>query len=79
MFEARGEIIEMLKKELEADKASTERKWGRQALYIERLAKNNRELYGLLEDHMPSLKPLSEKGVIELESGEEEEKDATLF
>lgn len=59
-LEARKEIIATLEKELEADKASTERKWRRQADSIDKLKSNNRELVGMLEDHVPSLKSLSD-------------------
>lgn len=75
MFEARLEIIERMRKELEAEKASTERRWKRQGINIESLARNNRELYGELEAHIPSLKPLSDSEFLELESGIEEEND----
>ena len=78
LFEKRQEIINLLKKELDADKASTERKWRRQALYIDQLASNNRDLYGMLEDHIPSLKPLSDSELPELKDGIENENQETL-
>lgn len=73
MFEARDEIINALRLELEADKRSAEKRWRRQGAYIEKLDRNNSQLYGELQAHVPSLKPLKESETLELESGEEEE------
>ncbi len=68
MFEARDEVILALKQELDADKRSAEKRWKRQGLYIEKLARNNTQLYGELEAHIPSLKPLKEPNNLEIES-----------
>jgi hypothetical protein len=69
MFEARDEIISVMKKELDAEKASAERRWKRQEVYIEKLSRNNTQLYGELEAHVPSLKPLN--SFPQLEQGDE--------
>jgi hypothetical protein len=81
MFEARDEIIEALKQELDADKRSAEKRWKRQGVYIEKLARNNSQLYGELEAHIPSLKPLKEPSNLALGSGEDgnEEDQETLI
>ncbi|MEK9178541.1 MAG: DUF2130 domain-containing protein [Patescibacteria group bacterium] len=79
-LEARKEIIAVMEKDLEADKTSTDRKWRRQEAIIEKLKSNHRDLYGMLEDHIPSLKSLSDSDMFELESGEsEEDKEQSLF
>nr|MBI5456104.1 DUF2130 domain-containing protein [Candidatus Levybacteria bacterium] len=64
MFEARDEIINALKIELEADKRSAEKRWKRQGAYIEKLDRNNSRLYGELQAHIPSLKPLKEPNIL---------------
>jgi len=81
MFEARDEIIDALKQELDADKRSAEKRWKKQGLYIEKLARNNSQLYGELEAHIPSLKPLKEPRNLELESetGSDEEDQEALI
>jgi hypothetical protein len=81
MFEARDEVILALKQELDADKRSAEKRWKRQSLYIEKLARNNSQLYGELEAHIPSLKPLKEPGniAIESETGGDEDIQKTLI
>ncbi len=58
-FEARDEIILTMKKELDSEKKSTEKRWQRQEVYIDKLARNNNQLYGELQAHIPSLKPLN--------------------
>ncbi len=68
MFEARDEIIDALKQELVADKRSADKRWKKQEIYIEKLARNNSQLYGELEAHIPSLKPLKEPSRLTLES-----------
>ncbi len=73
MFEARDEIINALRLELEADKRGAEKRWRRQGTYIEKLDRNNSQLYGELQAHIPSLKPLKEPGILGLESGVEDE------
>lgn len=78
-FEARKEIIDSMRQELESEKANTERRWKRQATTIDNLARNNREIYGELEAHIPSLKPLGEGEALELESGEDEESNIPLL
>lgn len=79
MFEARDEIINALKIELEADKRSSEKRWKRQGAYIEKLDRNNSRLYGELQAHIPSLKPLKEPNILELEEGNNEnEKDSLI-
>lgn len=80
MFEARDEIIDALKQELDADKRSAEKRWKRQGLYIEKLARNNSQLYGELEAHIPSLKPLKEPGDLRLasETGNEEDQETLI-
>lgn len=79
MFEARDEIINALKVELEADKRSSEKRWKRQGAYIEKLDRNNSRLYGELQAHIPSLKPLKEPNILELEEGNDEnEKDSLI-
>ncbi|MBI2621648.1 MAG: DUF2130 domain-containing protein [Candidatus Levybacteria bacterium] len=72
-FEARREIIQRMRQELESEQASTERRWKRQAATIDALSKNNREIYGELEAHIPSLKPLGNGEILELQSGDEED------
>lgn len=69
-FEARDEIIATMKKELDSEKSSTERRWKRQEVYIDKLASNNNQLYGELQAHIPSLKPLNTE-ILELDDGEE--------
>lgn len=78
-FEARKEIIDRMRQELESEKANTERRWKRQATTIDSLARNNREIYGELEAHIPSLKPLGEGEALELESGRDEESNLPLL
>jgi hypothetical protein len=80
MFEARDEIIEALKQELDADKRSAEKRWKRQGVYIEKLARNNSQLYGELEAHIPSLKPLKEPNNLRLasETGNEEDQETLI-
>ncbi len=78
MFEARDEIIDALKQELDADKRSAEKRWKRQGAYIEKLARNNSQLYGELEAHIPSLKPLKEPNNLRIESGNEEEQETLV-
>lgn len=68
-FEARDEIISSMKKELDAEKKSTEKRWQRQEASIDKLSRNNNQLYGELQAYIPSLKPL-QSGELELESGE---------
>ncbi len=68
-FDARDEIITVMKKELEAEKSSTERRWERQRVNIEKLSRNNSQLYGELQAHIPSLKPLNTE-LLELDNGE---------
>jgi hypothetical protein len=70
-FEARDEIIATMRKELDSEKSSTERRWKRQEVYIDKLARNNNQLYGELQAHIPSLKPLSTE-VLKLEDGSDE-------
>lgn len=79
MFEARDEIINALKLELEADKRGAEKRWKRQGVYIEKLDRNNSRLYGELQAHIPSLKPLKEPNILELEDGSEENEENTLI
>src|SRR3989344_595075 len=69
MFEARDEIINALRLELEADKRGAEKRWRRQGSYIEKLDRDNSQLSGELQAHIPSLKPLKEPGILGLESG----------
>ena len=79
-FEARREIIQKMRQELEAEQASTERRWKRQSTIIDALARNNREIYGELEAHIPSLKPLNDGELLELGTGDEEDDEGpTLF
>jgi hypothetical protein len=78
MFEARDEIIDALKQELDADKRSAEKRWKRQGVYIEKLARNNSQLYGELEAHIPSLKPLKEPRNLAIGSGDDEDKEALI-
>lgn len=73
MFEARDEIISALKLEVEADKRSAEKRWKRQGAYIEKLDRNNSRLYGELQAHIPSLKPLKEIETPLLEEGTDEQ------
>jgi hypothetical protein len=73
MFEARDEIINALKIELEADKRSAEKRWGRQGAYIEKLDRNNSRLYGELQAHIPSLKPLKEIEMLKIGESNEQE------
>lgn len=73
-FEQRDELISMMKKELDSEKASTERRWKRQEVYIDKLDRNNNQLYGELQAHIPSLKPLT-ADILELESAD----DDTVF
>ncbi len=75
MFESRDEIIEALKQELVADKRSADKRWKKQELYIERLARNNSQLYGELEAHIPSLKLLKEPNILGIEDGSNDEAD----
>ena len=75
-FEARREIIQRMRQELESEQASTERRWKRQAATIDALSKNNREIYGELEAHIPSLKPLGDGELLELQGGDEEDSQA---
>jgi hypothetical protein len=70
-FEQRNELIAIMKKELDSEKSSTERRWKRQETYIDKLARNNDQLYGELEAHIPSLKPLSSDR-LELENAGDE-------
>lgn len=79
MFEARDEIINALKFELEADKRGSEKRWKRQGAYIEKLDRNNSRLYGELQAHIPSLKPLKEPNILEIGDGNQEnEKDSLI-
>lgn len=71
-FEARDEIISAMQKDLELERASTERRWEKQRVNIEKLARNNNQLYGELSAHIPSLKPLN-SDVLELDDGEDNE------
>ncbi len=75
MFEARDEVINALKLELEADKRSAEKRWKRQGAYIEKLDRNNSRMYGELEAHIPSLKPLKEARVLGIEAENTEENE----
>lgn len=79
MFEARDEIINALKIELEADKRSAEKRWKRQGTYIEKLDRNNSRMYGELEAHIPSLKPLKEPDLLSLGEGNDEIEQETLI
>jgi hypothetical protein len=79
MFEARDEIINALKIELEADKRSAEKRWKRQGAYIEKLDRNNSRLYGELQAHIPALKPLKEPNMLELEDGSDSDEQETLI
>jgi len=79
MFEARDEIISALKLELEADKRSAEKRWKRQGAYIEKLDRNNSRMYGELEAHIPSLKPLKELNILEIEDGNDETEQESLL
>lgn len=79
MFEARDEIINALKIELEADKRSAEKRWKRQGAYIEKLDRNNSRMYGELEAHIPSLKPLKEPDLLSLNEGNDEIEQETLI
>lgn len=78
-LEARKEIIETMEKELEADKASTDRKWRRQVDNIGKLKNNNRELVGMLEDHVPALKTLTENEYPKIDDGEDETEQESLI
>ena len=71
-FEARDEIISTMHRDLELERASTERRWEKQRANIDKLARNNNQLYGELQAHIPSLKPLSTE-VLELDSGDEKD------
>lgn len=79
MFEARDEIINALKLELEADKRSAEKRWKRQGAYIEKLDRNNSRMYGELEAHIPSLKPLKEPNILEIEDGSDDNEQESLI
>lgn len=79
MFEARDEIISALKVELEADKRSAEKRWKRQGAYIEKLDRNNSRLYGELQAHIPSLKPLKEPNVLGIEDGSTDNDQESLL
>ncbi len=68
-FEQRDELIDVMKKELDSEKSTTERRWKRMETYIEKLSRNNNQLYGELQAHIPSLKPLA-SDALELEEGE---------
>ncbi len=68
MFESRDETINALRTELDADKRGAEKRWKRQGAYIDKLDRNNSQLYGELQAHIPSLKPLQSDN-IELSSG----------
>lgn len=68
-FEARDEIITTMKRELESEKVSTERRWKKQEVNIEKLSRNNNQLYGELQAHIPSLKPLN-TDIIEISDGD---------
>lgn len=69
MFEARDEIVKNLGKELDSEISSTERRWRRQRGYIDKLSRNNNQLYNELQAHIPSLKPLGDGGMLSLENG----------
>ncbi|KKR76178.1 MAG: hypothetical protein UU21_C0016G0006 [Candidatus Levybacteria bacterium GW2011_GWA2_40_8] len=75
LFEARKEIIDRMSEDLEGEIAWNERRWKKRKEEIDKLKRNNREIYGILESHIPSLKPLKEAEVFELESGEGETTD----
>lgn len=79
MFEARDEIINALKVELEADKRGAEKRWKRQGAYIEKLDRNNSRMYGELEAHIPSLKPLKESNLLELKDINDENEQESLI
>lgn len=79
MFEARDEIINALKLELEADKRGSEKRWKRQGAYIEKLDRNNSRMYGELEAHIPSLKPLKESNILELKDENDEAEQESLI
>ncbi len=79
MFEARDEIINALKLELEADKRSAEKRWGRQGAYIEKLDRNNSRLYGELQAHIPSLKPLKEPDFLQIEGSNDDKEQESLL
>lgn len=70
MFEAREEIVRNLEKELDSEISSTERRWRRQKDYIDKLSRNNNQLYNELQAHIPSLKPLGDGEMLALENGE---------
>lgn len=67
MFEARDEIISAMRLELEADKRGAEKRWKRQGAYIEKLDRNNSRIYGELQSYIPSLKPLKETELLQIE------------
>lgn len=77
-FEQRNEIIDTLRKELTTEIASTERRWKRQEETIRKLASNNNQLYGELQAHIPSLKPLKGDS-LELESGESDNEQESFI
>lgn len=70
MFEAREEIVKNLSKELDSEISSTERRWSRQKGYIDKLSRNNNQLYNELQAHIPSLKPLGDSELLELADGD---------
>ena len=71
MFEARDEIISAMRIELDADKRSAEKRWKRQGTYIDKLDRNNSRIYGELQSYIPSLKPLKETELLQINDGDE--------
>ena len=69
-FEARNETIRNMKLGLESDERAMDRIFKRRKVEIEKLERNNNQLYSELQAHVPSLLPLKEPEMIELESGE---------
>ena len=55
---------------LESDERAMDRIFKRRKVEIEKLERNNNQLYSELQAHVPSLLPLKEPEMIELESGE---------
>lgn len=69
-FEARDEIVISMRKELDSEISSAERRWSRQKGYIDKLSRNNNQLYNELQAHIPSLKPLGDSELLELADGD---------
>lgn len=71
MFEAREEIVTNLKKELDLEISSTETRWRKRKENIDKLSRNNNQLYGELQTHIPSLKPLGSGDSLGLGDGKD--------